>query len=121
MNSTYPHFWRMAMACFFITAMACEAPTSSVTKESLILAKVEKQKASVAENRSKRCQQNLYHEANTIVDSLILADVKKTKDMIPKPPRPDKPEKPDLLVNKDSTRFKNINLDSLKQVGKEEG
>jgi hypothetical protein len=46
--------------------------------------------------RRQRCLNDIYDEANIIVDSILLEEARQKRDTIGKPARPIKPEKPEI-------------------------
>lgn len=56
--------------------------------------------------KNERCQEDLIKEANSIADSIMVAEAFFDRDTAFRPPKPEKPEKPELKGWKDTVALK---------------
>lgn len=63
--------------------------------------------------RMRSCQEDIWDEANIIVDSILLMEARESRDSLGKPPRPEKPEKPEIKTIIDSLPIEPLLKDSI--------
>ncbi|MEN0045840.1 MAG: hypothetical protein AAF806_02140 [Bacteroidota bacterium] len=96
-----------------IILSACEEDQSAELKQQLIAEKVEERVQRLMENKRIRCRDELMENANQIVDSILIAKAKASKDTIGKPPKPFKPEQPDAFLLEDTFAIQPLLRDSI--------
>ncbi|MFK7932592.1 MAG: hypothetical protein AB8G22_03725 [Saprospiraceae bacterium] len=87
------------------TAFQTETKTQlpQVTKEQLRKERLQKRLSEFQRSVEKNCHEDIITRANEVVDSILIARAKASRDTITKPPRPERPERPDLRSPTDST------------------
>ncbi|MEM9889105.1 MAG: hypothetical protein AAF849_24725 [Bacteroidota bacterium] len=103
----------LVWSLLFLSTTACEEKQPVISKKDLIEMEVEKRINRLINNKGERCKQELIDVANTIVDSILIARAKASKDTIPKPPKPFKPDQPDAFLLEDSFAIQPLLLDTL--------
>lgn len=74
-----------------------------ITKEMLIKERLERRIAEYEKNVSEKCQERIMERATEMVDSILIARAKASRDTIAKPPRPARPLRPEFRSPTDST------------------
>jgi len=92
----------LLLGLLFLLA-ACQESKKKLTKADVIDMAVEDKVQVLLTNKRERCRTEALEQAAAIVDSILIARAKASKDTITKPPRPVKPERPEILAPADST------------------
>lgn len=97
----------------------CEPKDDGSAKAQLIEERVSEKVQQLINNKSERCRNELYTQANLIVDSMLIARARANKDTLNKPPKMAKPELPDAFLLEDSFAIQPVvpKQDSLKLDG----
>ena len=74
-----------------------------ITKEQLRQERLQKRLAEFQKSVEENCREDIMQRASEVVDSILIARAKASRDTIAKPPRPDRPQRPALRSPKDST------------------
>lgn len=89
-----------------LVTWACEEEIPQEARDELIAQEVQKRVDALVESKYERCMEELLENANTLVDSILIARAKAEKDTIKKPMKPTKPLPPEPLVLEDSSAIK---------------
>ncbi|MEM1327748.1 MAG: hypothetical protein AAGI23_17435 [Bacteroidota bacterium] len=82
--------------------LACEPQDNSEAKAQLIDERVAEKVERLRNSKADRCRTELYTQANTIVDSILIARAKVSKDTITKPMKVSRPDLPDAFLLEDT-------------------
>jgi hypothetical protein len=82
--------------------IACEPPDNSEAKAALIQERVEEKVQRLRDSKSDRCKEELYAQANELVDSILIVKAKESKDRLTKPLKANRPDLPDAFLLEDS-------------------
>lgn len=80
-----------------------EEKKAVVTKEMLIQERLQKRIFEYEKSVKQNCDNLVMERATEVVDSILIARAKASRDTIAKPPRPNRPNRPELLPPTDST------------------
>lgn len=93
--------------------VACQQKQPKITRKELIEQEVQKKIQLIVTNKNTRCLRESLEEASKIVDSMIIAQAKLSKDTLLKPPKPEKPLPPTPLTLKDTLKIRPFLSDTI--------
>lgn len=94
--------------CYFLLFLSsllfwcCEPEDNSVATAQMIEEKLGEKVQQLIDSKSERCWNELYTQANSIVDSVLIARARANKDTLNKPSKMAKPDLPDAFLLEDS-------------------
>ncbi len=102
------------LICLFAGVSHCGADErDEAAIQAAIQESYEAKVALYIKGRKERCLEEIYEEANLIVDSILLQDARRKRDTLGKPQRPVKPIKPEIKTVIDSLPIAPLLPDSI--------